>query len=88
MTEPTHIRLDAEQAQQEIETLRSHNKELLEYIDRQDLKNSQQVVDDRDEWKRRAMTMWRWMNCGPPDWDEFLECNPGATKWFEEKDDE
>ena len=36
-------------AMEEIESLRQQNKTLLEYIDKQDLKNSQQVVDDRDD---------------------------------------
>ena len=41
--------------QKEIESLRQQNKSLLDYIEIQDLKNAQNVVDDRDEWKRRAL---------------------------------
>jgi len=39
----------------EVEELTRKNKSLIEYIDKQDLKNSQDVVDERDEWKRRAI---------------------------------
>ena len=41
-------------AEKEIENLRQQNKSLLDYIEKQDLKNAQNVVDDRDEWKRRT----------------------------------